>query len=95
VNDVGALDDARRDLQLTVHELWMAYFALGGHHNALTMDAYIAEKDLLAADDHDIIVHALNETYAERGGHRRLPYRAASQHATTVEGAPSASDVSP
>ena len=74
--DIADLDAARRQLELTMLDLWTAYFALGGHHDPATLTAYLAgEGDTAANSDHDIIVHALNESYLDRGQDHPLPYR--------------------
>lgn len=65
--DVLPLELARIDLGLTVFELWLAYFALGGIRTALELRSYLAEGGESSAADHDVIVQALNEEYSSRG----------------------------
>jgi hypothetical protein len=74
--DIADLDAARRQLGMTMLDLWIAYFALGGHHDARTLTAYLGGYgDTPTDSDHDIIVHALNESYQDRGENHPLPYR--------------------
>ena len=74
--DIADLDAARRQLGMTMLDLWTAYFALGGHHDAAALTAYLAGHDDTPANgDHDIIVHALNESYHDLGENQRLAYR--------------------
>jgi hypothetical protein len=74
--EIADLDAARRQLGMTMLELWIAYFALGGHHDEGTLTAYLeGNGDTPTNRDHDIIVHALNESYHDHGENQRLPYR--------------------
>ena len=77
---MSALEAARRELGLTVHALWLAYFALGGLMDARELEAYLLAVEPMGRSDadHDAIVHALNEAYDDAGStSARLPYRAA------------------
>ena len=65
--NVAPLELARIDLGLTVFELWLAYFALGGVRTALELRAYLSFGGASSEADHDAIVHALNEEYHDRG----------------------------
>ncbi len=65
--NVAPLELARADLGLTVFELWLAYFALGGVRTALELRSYLSFGGVSSHADHDAIVHALNEEYQERG----------------------------
>ena len=65
--NVGPLELARIDLGLTVFDLWVAYFALGGVRSALELRSYLSFGGDSSEADHDAIVHALNEEYTDRG----------------------------
>ena len=74
--DIADLDAARRQLGLTMLELWTAYFAIGGHHDAAALTDYLTgHGDTPTNSDHDIVVHALNESFHDRGENHPLPYR--------------------
>jgi hypothetical protein len=77
MNDVVALDSARLELGLTLHELWVAYFALGGCCDSRALGAYLDGTGTTTDADHDVIVHALNETFVDRGRNHPVPYRRA------------------
>ena len=64
---IDVLEQARRDLGLSVADLWLRYFALGGMSAALEIEAILFGA--LLADDHnrDIIAVALNERFFELG----------------------------
>ena len=69
----NVLEQARQEVGLTVSELWIRYFAVGGMSAPLEMEAVLygalvnpAEQDLLAA--------ALNERFSELGGDHPIPY---------------------
>ena len=64
---IDVLEQARRDLGLSVADLWLRYFALGGMSAALEIEAI--RFGALLSDDHnrDIIAVALNERFFELG----------------------------
>jgi hypothetical protein len=66
--EVGPLEEARIHLGLSVLELWLAYFSLGGVTDAAELGAYLTgDTAATSAADHDAIVQALNEALADRG----------------------------
>ena len=71
---VDFLEQARRDLGLSVDDLWLRYFALGGMNAALEVEAILFGA--LVSDDHDrdIIAVALNERFTELGGDHPVRY---------------------
>ena len=71
---VGELEHARRLLGLTVSELWLRYFALGGMYTALEVDAALFGALVPNVHDHDLLAAALNECFAAQGGDHPLPY---------------------
>jgi hypothetical protein len=75
VPDPGAgLDEARQRLGLTVSDLWLRYFALGGMYTALEVDATLFGALHPNDHDHDMLAVALNECSAASGGARPVPY---------------------
>ena len=62
-----ALRSARELLELSLLELWIGYFSVGGNHDAAHLAAYLA-GDVQGADpqDHDHIIDALNEVFIDR-----------------------------
>lgn len=75
MSDVVALEAARVELGLTPHDLWINYFALGGRCDSRELGAYRGGSDATTDADHDVIAHALNETFVDRGRHHPMPYR--------------------
>jgi hypothetical protein len=71
---VDVLEQARQDVGLSVGELWLRYFALGGMDTALEVDAVL--HGALVANDHnrDLLAVALNERFAELGQDHPLRY---------------------
>ena len=51
--------------QLTIPELWLRYFALGGAASEMEIDAYVNGAIALPAVQHDILAHAINERLDE------------------------------
>jgi len=68
------LNVARIDAGLSVDELWLRYFELGGMSGAIELEAHL--YGALAATDHnhDLIAHALNERFRELGLEHPVPY---------------------
>ena len=71
------LETARQDLGISVLDLWWSYFALGGDGDAYALENYLSGRSARpTAMTHNAIVHALNETFSERGQNSPLPYLA-------------------
>lgn len=69
-----ALNLARQDADLTQHDLWIRYFALGGMTPALELEAVCHGAMTATPTDHDRIAHALNERFTELGRNHPVPY---------------------
>ena len=57
--------DAYEASKLTVSELWLRYFALGGEASELEVDAYLNGAMALPSFQHDMLAHAVNERLDE------------------------------
>ena len=71
---IDALEQARRETGLSVPDLWYRYFALGGMHSALDVEAYLYGALIADVYDRDLLAVALNERFAELGGDHPVPY---------------------
>ena len=69
------LDIARRQLGLSYMELWIDYFALGGRLDVSGLTGYLEGHRPTTDTDHNVIVHALNELFRDRGQDNPLVYR--------------------
>ena len=71
---IDVLEQARREVGLSIADLWMRYVTLGGMSTALEVEAILFGA--LVANDHerDVIAVALNERFAELGGDHPVPY---------------------
>ncbi|MCQ1951249.1 MULTISPECIES: hypothetical protein [Arthrobacter] len=67
-----ALEDAR----LTVPEVWMKYFSIGGAAGEYEIDAYINGSLSLPPFQRDILAHAANELIDQLPARPRAPYSA-------------------
>lgn len=67
------LDRARRELGLSLIDLWTDYFGLGGKLSAVELQAYL-DGDTTISDDHDVVAYALNEAFHERGLSHPIAY---------------------
>jgi hypothetical protein len=68
------LAEAFAGSKLTVEELWLRYFALGGDAGKVEVEAYLSALMPLPPLQHNILAHAVNERLDELGP-RRAPYR--------------------
>src|SRR5437763_14528217 len=96
------LEFACRDSGLSVAELWLRYFGLGGGATPAEVRVYVHGD--LAPDpaEYDVVVHAINERYMElerpersphatganRGQHRAQPGTKASRGGKLEQGTP-------
>jgi hypothetical protein len=68
------LEQARIGSGLSLGELFLRYFELGGMSSALQVEAYLYNALEPSTHDHDVIALALNERYVELGGNHPVPY---------------------
>ncbi len=68
------LEQARREVGLSISALWIRYFALGGMSTPLEMEAVLFGALLADPPDRDLLATALNERFRELGGDHPIPY---------------------
>lgn len=71
---VDLLEKARCDLGLTVADLWLRYFALGGMNAVLELEALLFGALISDSHNRDIVAVALNERFFELGRDHPLGY---------------------
>jgi hypothetical protein len=59
------MDAARVHAELTVHDLWLRYLALGGTGDAFDLDGYLQALVPLETFQQDVLAQALNEALEE------------------------------
>ena len=59
------LRDAYDAAKISVPDLWLRYFALGGEASEMEVDAYLNGAMALTAFQHDMLAHAINERLDE------------------------------
>lgn len=67
------MDAARVRLELTVHDLWLRYVALGGTGDAFDLDGYLQGLVPLGAFQQDVLAQALNEALEDSYRAYRIP----------------------
>jgi hypothetical protein len=72
--DASVLAAAREQAQLSGWELWLRYFALGGTATREGLECHIMGGGVLDDHQNDVLVHALNERFAEMDLGHPLPY---------------------
>jgi len=70
----ATLQSARNQAGLTVAELWLRYFGLGGMSTPLEVDAVLYGALTPSDLDYDLLAHAINERFLELGGDHPVPY---------------------
>ena len=68
------LDRARQGAKLSVSDLWLRYFELGGMGTALELEAYLCGALMPSPHEYDVLAHTLNERFFEIGGTYPIPY---------------------
>lgn len=71
-----AIQRACDELGLSLHDLWMRYFALGGTRLPEELGSLVRSQEPSDTGDYDVLVHAINEQYMDAGRPERLPYLA-------------------
>jgi hypothetical protein len=72
--ELDILETARRDTGMSVTDLWLRYFALGGAHTPIEVDAVLNGALVADSADRDRLAVALNERFAELGRDHPVPY---------------------
>ncbi|MCW2634462.1 MAG: protein serine/threonine phosphatase [Blastococcus sp.] len=70
----SSLQAAFEHTHLTLEQLWMRYFALGGEADLVDVDAHLAGLLTLPNHQHDMLAHAINERLDEVVSEHRVPY---------------------
>ena len=82
----SALRAARDHAGLTLEDLWMRYFALGGDADLMDVDAHLAGLMALPVLQRDILAHAVNERLDELIAQHRVPYSRVLRQAAPTTG---------
>ncbi|MDQ1437964.1 MAG: hypothetical protein QOK43_1593 [Acidimicrobiaceae bacterium] len=73
--DATELEAARSRLGLSVSQVWIAYFAIGGNARQRDVESWLSGATYAPDREHDLLAVALNEELAARGLDRMVPYR--------------------
>jgi hypothetical protein len=73
--DDAALEVARRQLGVSYMDLWIDYFALGGSLDIDGLTGYLQGDGCPNPTDHNLIAHALNELFRDRGQDNPIAYQ--------------------
>ena len=71
---INPLEEARRKLNLSVSDIWLRYFAVGGMSTELEIEAVLYGALLASEADRDLLSVALNERFSELGGDHPMTY---------------------
>jgi hypothetical protein len=73
-SDRSVLEAARQQAGLSEWDLWLRYFALGGSATRADVEWPTLNGGVLDDGQYDILVHALNERFADVDFGHPLPY---------------------
>ena len=68
------LEAGRQHAGLSIQQLWLAYYSLGGNATPLAFDGYLAGTELPVAREYDLIAQALNDHFIDAGENHPVPY---------------------
>lgn len=69
-----SLHEGMTRLGMTIDQLWLDQLSLGGSASSIEVEAYVL--GLLRADrhQHNLLAHAVNEGFMDRGGNHPVAY---------------------
>jgi hypothetical protein len=70
----AVLEAARKQAGMSFHDLWIAYFALGGASRPRDVRTYLG-GGAVESIDYDVLAQALNERFLDQGGNHPVPYQ--------------------
>jgi len=59
---------------MTVADVWLRYFAMGGVAPPEDVETHLAGVVVLSSFEHDVLAHAINEWFTERDADHPVPY---------------------
>jgi hypothetical protein len=68
------LEAARRQTGLSVQQLWLDQALLGGETSAEEVGSFLSGATTPNAHQYDLLAHALNEVFVDRGLNHPIPY---------------------
>lgn len=74
LEDHEILEQARRRCGLSIQELWLRYFELGGLASPLELEAHLEGLLRPSLLEREIVAHAINERFFEMGQDHPVPY---------------------
>ena len=72
--DAAPLEIARLQLDLSMRDLWVRYFALGGALTEIQLGDALLNQGQFSALEYDIVAQALNEVHMDAGGDHPVGY---------------------
>jgi hypothetical protein len=69
-----ALETARLALGLSVAQLWLDCFGLGGNLGPRALEGFLSGRTAVNDYEHDVVTQALNERFADRAADHPLAY---------------------
>lgn len=70
-----ATHETRIAAGLSLFQLWVRYFGLGGMRTRKQLDAQLSRASDPSPHEHDLVAHALNERFTELGRNHPVRYR--------------------
>jgi hypothetical protein len=68
-------ESARRETEMSVQQLWLAYLELGGNGTLAQLGSWLSGGTDPPRGDHNLVAQALNERYMDMRLASRVPYQ--------------------
>ena len=72
--NAAPLEMARTQLDLSVRDLWLLCFGLGGDLTEIELGDSLLGQEQLSVLEYDIVAQALNEVHIDAGGNHPVRY---------------------
>jgi len=71
------VDAGRRQLDMSYHDVWVGYFAVGGNGSLADVRSWLSGETFLSPRDHDLLAQAINDAFTDAGLNHPLGYSTA------------------
>jgi hypothetical protein len=73
-HDARVIETARQHAELSIDDLWIRCVSLGSMASKPELEAYLNGEFQLDVHEYNVVAHALNERFMDRGQDSPVPY---------------------
>ncbi|MFN2506024.1 MAG: hypothetical protein ABR540_17680 [Acidimicrobiales bacterium] len=70
----GEIDSGRRQLGMSVRDVWVGYFSVGGNGSMLEVERWLSGASDIPAREHDMLAQAVNDRFTDHGLNHPVRY---------------------